>query len=274
MLNMLVNKKVSIITPSFNCEKFIAQTIEAIQAQTYQDWEMLITDDCSNDKSVSIIEHYAQSDHRIKLFQLDKNSGAGVARNNSIKEADGRYIAFCDSDDRWVPTKLEKQISFMESRNCAFCYSSYWMCDEKGKIYGVVNSRERETLFSNMCDDKIGCLTAIYDTEKVGKVYMPLIRKRQDWALKLNVLKICKEAFGIQEPLAIYRISSNSLSRKKAALISFNAAALRNVFGWSKVKSYLFVYFVFIPNYLLKRFKIWYTNRKLQSEGYFEKLEI
>lgn len=265
---------VSIITPSYNCEKFISQTIEAIQAQTYKEWELLITDDCSTDNTIAIIEGYAQQDSRIKLLKLSKNSGAGVARNNSIREAKGRYIAFCDSDDRWVPSKLEKQITFMNNKNCAFCYSSYWTSDEKGKIYGIVNCRERETLFSNMCDDKIGCLTAIYDTKKVGKVYMPLIRKRQDWALKLNVLKICKEAFGIKEPLAIYRISSNSLSRKKAALVSFNAAALRNVFGWSKVRSLLFVYFVFIPNYLQKRFKIWYTNRKLKAEGYFEKLEF
>lgn len=265
---------VSIITPSYNCSAYIAQTIEAIQAQTYGDWEMLITDDCSSDASVAIIEEYARQDPRVKLFKLDKNSGAGVARNNSIREAKGRYIAFCDSDDRWTKTKLEKQIKFMREKDCAFCYSSYWMCNEQGKIYGIVNCRERETLFSNMCDDKIGCLTAIYDTEKVGKVYMPLIRKRQDWALKLNVLKICKEAYGIQEPLAIYRISSNSLSRKKFGLVAFNAAALRNVFGWSKMKSLLFVYFVFIPNYLMKRFRLWYTNRKLTKEGFFDNLKV
>lgn len=98
---------VSIITPSYNSSKFIGETIESIQAQTYKHWELLITDDCSTDETRSIVEKYAVNDLRIRLFVLEQNSGAGVARNKAIENASGRYIAFCDSDDLWLPGKLE-----------------------------------------------------------------------------------------------------------------------------------------------------------------------
>ena len=104
---------VSIITPTFNSSQFICETIESIINQTYPYWELLITDDCSNDKTIDIIQKYILQDSRIKLFKLDKNSGAGICRNNSIMMATGRFIAFCDSDDCWMPNKLEKQLSFM-----------------------------------------------------------------------------------------------------------------------------------------------------------------
>ncbi len=157
---------VSIITPSYNCAQFIAETIDSIVSQTYPEWELLVTDDCSTDNSRDIIRGYADRDKRIRLFELDKNSGAGVARNNSIKEAKGRYIAFCDSDDRWYPDKLQKQLAFMAEKDCAFSYTSYMTCDENGENQGIVVCRRRETLSSMQRDDKIGCLTAMYDTEK------------------------------------------------------------------------------------------------------------
>ena len=114
---------VSIITPSYNSEQFIGQMIESIIAQTYQNWELLITDDCSTDNSCAIIEKYARQDNRIKLFKLDCNSGAGIARNESIKHANGRYIAFCDGDDWWLPNKLQEQIDFMSKNYKSFPYS-------------------------------------------------------------------------------------------------------------------------------------------------------
>lgn len=109
-----MSELVSIITPSYNSAAYIAEMIESILAQTYTNWELLITDDCSTDDSVKIIESYATKDSRIKLFRLASNSGAGIARNKSIEEARGRYIAFCDSDDLWKPQKLEKQVEFMQ----------------------------------------------------------------------------------------------------------------------------------------------------------------
>lgn len=252
---------VSIITPGYNCADFIADTIRSIQAQTYSNWELLITDDCSTDNSREIIIAFADRDSRIKLLCLSENSGAGVARNNSIREARGRFIAFCDSDDRWYPEKLEKQLAFMVEKGCEFSYTSYMTCDELGKISGIVVCRNQETFDSITRDDKIGCLTMIYDTVRVGKVYMPDLRKRQDWALKLRILSICKNAMGLKEPLAIYRLRENSLSNKKLALVKYNIAVYNQVLNWSKVKSYIYFTFIFLPCYCFKKLLINQINK-------------
>lgn len=252
---------VSIITPSFNCANFIRETIESILTQTYQNWELLITDDCSTDNSCNIIQEYCKKDSRIKLFKLTQNFGAGTARNNSTKEANGRFIAFCDSDDQWYPDKLERQLQFMVSKDIAMSYTSYLTCQEDGSSHGIVVCRKKETIKTIKKDDKIGCLTVIYDTYKVGKVFMPSIRKRQDWAFKISVLSICKEAYGMKEPLAIYRLRENSLSNKKLNLIKYNIAVYRTVLGWSTIRSYLYFGFVFLPNYFLKRIALNYINR-------------
>ena len=244
---------VSIITPSYNSSSFIAETIESILSQTYLNWELLITDDCSTDRSVEIIERYIQRDSRIKLFRLEKNCGAGVCRNRSISEAKGRFIAFCDSDDRWCPEKLEKQL--------ALSYTSYMTCDESGKISSIVIGKRRETYFSMRCDDGIGCLTAVYDTEKVGKVFMPELRKRQDWGLWLTILRRCEVAYGLEEPLAIYRIHSSSISRNKWSLIKYNLRVYRTVLGYSPMASYLYFFILFLPSYFSKKVFLRLVNR-------------
>ncbi len=252
---------VSIITPSYNCSRFIGETISSILSQTYQNWELLITDDYSSDNSREIIQSYADMDSRIRLFCLDRNSGAGIARNNSIRKSKGRYIAFCDSDDRWFPDKLEKQMQFMNENRCGMCYSSYLTCNEEGDTTGIVVCRKKETLSSLKKDDKIGCLTVIYDTEVVGKVFMPSLRKRQDWAMKLKVLQTCKKAYGIKEPLAYYRLRENSISHNKLSLIKYNIAVYKDVFGWSKIRSFLFFIFAFMPSYFIKRLGLKYINQ-------------
>lgn len=252
---------ISIITPSYNCANFIAETIKSIQNQTYTNWELLITDDCSTDNSRDIIQQFADSDPRIKLFCLETNSGAGIARNNSIREANGQYIAFCDSDDRWFPEKLEKQLKFMKEKDCALSYTSYLTCNEDGLLNGIVVCRNHESLSSLSKDDKIGCLTVIYDTAKVGKVYMPSLRKRQDWAMKLKILQICKDAYGLKEPLAYYRLRNDSISRNKKSLIKYNIAVYKEVFGWSKLRSALYFMFAFMPNYFIKRLGLRYINQ-------------
>lgn len=252
---------VSIITPSFNCAKYIGSTIRSIQAQTYGNWELLITDDCSTDNSRDIVLQYSKKDPRIKLFTLEKNLGAGAARNNSIKEAKGRYIAFCDSDDCWYSEKLEKQLRFMREKDCSMVYSSYMTCNEEGKSTGIVVCRNKETLSSLKKDDKIGCLTVVYDSKVVGKVFMPILRKRQDWAMKLKVMQICKEAYGLKEPLALYRVRQNSISHDKLSLIKYNIAVYQEVFGWSKLHSSFFFLFAFIPSYFFKRLGLRYINQ-------------
>lgn len=252
---------ISIITPSYNSSDYVSETIEAILRQTYQNWELIITDDCSTDNTCEIIEKYAAEDSRIKLFRQSKNLGAGAARNNSIKEAKGRYIAFCDSDDRWYPDKLEKQVAFMQKMDCALSYTSYITCTEEGENHGLVICRRKETFATTKRDDKIGCLTAMYDTEKVGKVYMPLIRKRQDWGLMLNILMQCDVAYGIKEPLAIYRLRNNSISSNKKSLVKYNIRLYQDVLGWSKIRASLFFCFVFMPSYIAKKVFVSMYNR-------------
>lgn len=247
---------VSIITPSYNSANFVADTIEAVLKQTYPYWELLITDDCSTDNSVEIIEEYTRKDSRIKLRKLEKNCGAGICRNKSIEAAKGRYIAFCDSDDVWMPQKLEKQLAFMEKKGCALTYSSYILMDEGGNEKGIMVCMRKIDFASMKRDDGIGCLTAMYDTEKVGKMYMPSIRKRQDWGLWLEILAKCKVAYGIKEPLAYYRIRCGSISNNKVALVKHNINVYRTILKFSALKAYLFFLFVFMPTYLWKRLKI------------------
>lgn len=258
---MLNNDLVSIITPCYNSSDFIAETIESIMAQTYTNWELLITEDCSKDNTLEIARSYADKDARIKVFQLEKNSGGGVARNNSIEHAQGRYIAFCDSDDRWHPEKLERQIGFMQKNNYGFSYTSYMTCDEDGEIKGIVIAPRKITFSSNKRDNKIGCLTAIYDTEKVGKVFLPIIRKRQDWGLMMRILKKCNIAYGMKEPLASYRLREGSISHGKMDLIKYNIGVYQDVLGWSRLRAVLFFLFVFLPSHIKKKLEISLYNR-------------
>lgn len=208
---------ISVITPSCNSSLYIRGSIESVLRQSFVDWEMIVVDDCSTDDSASIVRFYSQQDSRIKLLQLSQNSGAAVARNKAIEVAQGRYIAFLDSDDRWLPGKLEKQIRFMQENDYAFSYSAYEKLDEYGKAVGVVSVPEKVRYKDLLKVCHIGCLTAMYDTEKLGKIYMPLIRKRQDLGLWLRILKRTSYAYGIPEVLAQYQLRSDSISANKLA---------------------------------------------------------
>jgi glycosyltransferase involved in cell wall biosynthesis len=245
---------VSIITPTYNDVRFISDTIRSIQKQEYQNWELLITDDCSTDETVKIIRDFIKSDHRIKLYILNNNSGAGIARNNSIMHAKGRYIAFCDSDDQWKESKLSKQIDFMITNDLSFTYSSYDVIDEENNklksIYSPIKLSYKEMLRNNY----IGCLTAIYDQDKLGKLYMSKIRKRQDWTLWLKIFKIIKNARGIRESLAIYRDRTGSISNNKFLLLKYNWIIYNKELGFNKLKSLL----------LLLNFLYYYARKKIK----------
>lgn len=247
------NSLVSIITPTYNCARFIAETIQSVQAQSYTNWEMIISDDCSTDNTREVIAPYLASDSRIKYICNEKNSGAAITRNNALKVAQGRWIAFLDSDDLWLPEKLEKQIKFMQNNDCAFSYTSYMTCREDGEIKGIVVAPRKIAFSSNKRDNKIGCLTAIYDTEKVGKVYLPLIRKRQDWGLMMRILQKCKVAYGMKEPLALYRLREGSISSNKMDLIKYNVGVYVETLGWSRLRAFLFFLFAFIPSHITKK---------------------
>lgn len=210
---------VSIIMPSHNSEKTISESVESVLAQSYQNFELLITDDCSQDATVSIIERYQAIDQRIKLFVFNENQGAGAARNNSIKQAQGRFIAFLDSDDIWHPEKLEKQVNFMLKNKYALTYSAYQKFSVKGDcgvIFPPQETSYNRLLYSNV----IGCLTAMYDTELIGKRYMPLIRKRQDMGLWLDILKTIPKAYCLNEVLAKYRVDTG-MTQNKLTVLSY-----------------------------------------------------
>lgn len=247
---------VSIITPSYNCSRYIKETIAAIRAQTYQNWEMIITDDCSDDDSCAVIEDYTQNDSRIILLRAETNGGAGAARNNSIKAAKGRYIAFCDSDDVWLPTKLEKQLELMEEKHAGLVYGAYYECNEALERKRILYVKPLLTFLSEKHVNQIGTLTAMYDTEVVGKLYMPQIRRSQDWALWLKVLKRCKVAYALNEPLADYRVRPNSNSSNKMRMIRAHAAVYEDIFHYPYWLSVLYTLLVNIPAHFLKRRKI------------------
>lgn len=261
---------VSVIMPTFNASKYLPDSIESILNQTYSNLELLITDDYSSDETRYILNQFAQKDARVKVEFLKGNYGPGVARNKSIERAKGRYIAFCDCDDRWFPDKLEKQIAHMTRKDCALCSSSYLICDENNQITGINISPKYLTLNAMKKDNKIGCLTAIYDIQRLGhKFYMPAIRKRQDWALFLNILKECQICFCITEPLAYYRQRSNSISSNKLSLVKYNVNVYETVFGYSKWKAYLYFFTHFIPTYYIK---VW--KRKIDSRKYLTMLSV
>lgn len=243
---------VSIVTPTYNSAAFIVETINSIRAQTYQNWELLITDDCSTDDTVSIIKKFSEKDDRIKLFILPRNSGAGVARNNSINYAKGRFIAFCDSDDRWLPDKLKIQVESMLLNNSALSYGSYLVCDENGSFTGIEVCLNKLTYKKILSANFIGCLTAIYDTVKVGKIFMPTIRKRQDWGLWIAVLRKCKVAVGIKQPIAIYRDRQNSISSNKAGLFKFHPVLYKEMLSVPLLIGYLTTIVVNMPTIILK----------------------
>lgn len=245
---------VSVIMPTYNASKYLADSIESILSQTYQNLELLITDDNSTDEMTwAILKEYEQKDKRVKLFHFNENKGSGYARNNSIRNAQGRFVAFCDSDDRWTADKLERQVAFMKEKGCALSYSSYIICDMDGNEEGIFIAPERVTLSMLKRDNKIGCLTAMYDINVLGgKMYMPTFRKRQDWALFIMILLECHEAYGITEPLAYYRQRDDSISSGKLSLIKYNVRVYRDVLGYSYPMSLLYFFTLFVPTYTLK----------------------
>ena len=244
---------VSIITPLYNSEKFIAETIESVLAQTYTNWEMIIVNDCSKDNGSKIVKEYVEKDKRIKLFNNEKNLGGAGTRNKAIKEAKGRYLAFLDSDDNWTPLKLEKQISFMEKNNFFFTFTEYEKIDEESKsLNEKVIVPEKVTYKKLLKANVIGCLTAVYNQEKLGKIYMPDIRKGQDFALWLEVLKVSKEGYGLFETLGKYRIRQNSLSQNKWDRIKCNYLIFRKYNNLGVIQSSWYV----INNILEKVLKL------------------
>lgn len=238
--------KVTIITPLYNCSEFLDETLNSVLVQTYQNWEVIMVDDCSSDNSVLIAQEFVEKDHRIKLIQLEKNSGAAVARNKAIEAATGRFIAFLDSDDLWMPNKLEKQVQFMLDQNIAFSFSAYEKIDEKGVPFDIVSVPEKINYKQLLKTNVIGCLTAMYDVEQLGKVYMPVNTKREDFATWLTILKQVDYAYGMPDVLAQYRVYASQSSAKKTKMAKENWRLYRDIekLGLSKSAYYFLHYAV------------------------------
>jgi glycosyltransferase involved in cell wall biosynthesis len=232
---------VSIITPSYNSASFIKESINSVLSQTYENWEMIIVDDASKDNTTEIIEEYIKKDSRIKLIRLEKNSGPAIARNEAIKKAKGRYIAFLDSDDFWHKDKLTKQLAFMQDKDVALSYTGYYTVDEDTSnpmgLMEVVDSVDYHTLLKQ---NIIGCLSVIYDSEKLEKMYMPDISKRQDFALWLKILKKIPVACGLNEPLAYYRVRTASISSNKFKASLYNWKLYKDI---EKLPLYKAIYY-------------------------------
>ena len=239
---------VSIITPLFNSVTFIEETIESVISQTYNDWEMIIIDDCSNDGSLELVKDIAKDDLRIRLISLKNNLGPSNARNEGIKQACGRYIAFLDSDDLWHKDKLEKQIKFMQKNEYAFTFTSYEKIDEKGKKIGnILPFKGQVTYHDLLKSNHIGCLTAMIDLKILGyKMYMPDIKKRQDQGLWLEILKKIDKAYCLNKVLGKYRIRKDSISINKIANIKFQWQLYRELEKLSIIQSlYYMLWYAF-----------------------------
>ena len=208
---------ISIIMPSYNCEKWIKETLACVQNQTYTNWELVITDDASTDNTVELIKQEQKTDSRIKLYVSDKNQGAGKTRNNSLSHCQGRYIAYFDSDDLWTPEKLEHQLNYMKENSIAMCYTDYDLVNDEGEYRKRV-SVPKSVTYDSYLKRPITCTHSImFDTNVVDKklLIMPDIRRGQDGATWLQVLKTGIVGYGLNESLAKYRRHDGSLSNNK-----------------------------------------------------------
>jgi len=243
-----MNNLVSIITPSYNSKRFIKETIDSVLAQTYQDWEMIIVDDKSQDNSVEYIKNLIKDDHRIKLIELSENVGAAMARSKALEVATGKYIAFLDSDDVWLPKKLEIQINFMQKKECPISFTSYQIIDENSnETNHIINTVESLNLKQYLKNTIIGFSTSMIDRELIkDEIKFLNIRIRQDTNLWITLLKQGYKAYGINEVLVKYRVHSNSISANKVKAAKGVWNLYFNIHKFGLIKSiYYFSFYAF-----------------------------
>lgn len=207
---------VSVIMPCYNMEKFIAHSIQSVRNQSFTNWELIIVDDASTDKTADKVRPYCEQDERVKLTVKSRHSGIANSRNQALASAKGRYLAFLDADDIWHPDKLERQLAFMQENKVAFSYSAYELIDEEGqplqKTIATAGNLNHDAYLRNTI---IGCSTVIVDKEKVGEVTVPDFRTSEDTATWLNILRKGFLAYAIDEVLVSYRIRRKSASSNK-----------------------------------------------------------
>jgi teichuronic acid biosynthesis glycosyltransferase TuaG len=237
------NDLVSIIMPVYNSEKFIEYSIKSVLSQSYKNWELIIVDDCSTDKTSYIVEHFKQKEKRIRYCKLESNSGAAMARNKAIDVAQGRFIAFLDSDDIWTEHKLLKQIEHMKLNSYNFTCTSRERIDEFGNTLNKIRKVKKRAAYNEvLLSCPIGNSTVIYDAYALGKFRIPDIRKRNDYVLWLQILKKEKYIYGIDEVLAYTRKSNKSLSSDKFSLVKHHWKIYRDYENLSIIRSIFHVF--------------------------------
>ena len=239
---------VSIITPSYNSSSTIKRCIISVINQTYSNWELLITDDCSLDETIDIIKQF--HDERIKVYCLSENSGAAIARNNSLAHCNGDFIAFLDSDDEWHPEKLFQQLNFMKKKNADFSYTSYFRISIDGLTTKKVKIKPKTSFNQLLKNTQIYTSTVILSRRAFKKLEMPIIRRRQDFAFWLTLLKEVPYAFGLNTPYTSYYETPNSLSSNYRKSIYNTYLVYRQQFQYSRIKSYFF-----LVNYIFNAIK-------------------
>lgn len=226
--------------PTYNCGRFIASSINSVLAQTLRDWEIQIVDDCSTDNTGEILQPYLEKHKNIHYYKFPENRGPAAARTEAIKRASGIYIAFLDSDDLWMPQKLEKQVRFMEEKSAAFSCTAYACMDENGKDIHILRVPPEKTDYKKMIRlaNPIGNLTVMYNQERLGKYEVPAIEKRNDFALWLKILRDEKYCYGMPEVLALYRKGrAESVSYHKWKLAKYHWKLYRGIEGHGVLRS-------------------------------------
>jgi len=253
---------ISIITPIHNSAQFIEATIDSVLKQTYSHWEMILIDDCSEDASVTIVEKFVQSDTRFKLIKNLEKSGPGITRNNGISAAQGQFITFLDSDDLWFPNFLETSLNTCLDNNYEFVFSSYERKDENLNPLISDFIVPKKVAYKDVLKScPISCLTAFIDIRRIGKHNMPALKKRQDWGLWLAILKKIDFAYGIHQPMAVYRMRKNSVSRSKLKLIPYVWKVYRDVEKLSLIRS-----FYLLNLWSLNGFKKYYVKTQITKK--------
>lgn len=245
---------VSIITPTFNSANFVEETIKSVLSQTYPNWEMIIVDDCSCDNTEEVVSQYVREDKRIKYIRLEKNSGAAVARNKAMREAEGEYMAFLDSDDMWTAEKLSEQLSYMQENSIYFSCTDYEQISESGEKTGrIIKTLSKANYNRILLDCPVGNSTVMYSVKELGKFEVPNIRKRNDDALWLQILKKTEYIYGLNQVLMQYRIRNNSISSNKISLIKYHWELYRDIEKLSILRSsFHILYWVIIKVFKLK----------------------
>lgn len=239
----------SVIMPAYDSGAYISKSIESVMSQTHQNWTLLVSDDGSGDDTIEIVKEYIRQDDRIQLIESDqKKTGAARTRNRAIAKVNSDYVAFLDSDDLWTPHKLERQIQFMQEKDIAFSCTQYSVIDEQGNELVFLSEGKDIITYKDLLKHhgKIGCLTVVYDRNKLGDIQMPDIRKRQDYAMWLKILGMGHKCYRLNENLGLYRVRKDSLSRNKFSAACYVWKVYRDVEDLGIFKSaYYFLFYAF-----------------------------